>query len=267
MRIAVITDMEGVAGIQDFEDWTQPGGRYYERGKEFLTLETNAAIGGFCAAQPDLEITVIDGHGPGGVDPWLLDARAMLSRGWGVHHQFGLNENFDAVAWVGQHAKSGTLRAHLAHTGSCDVLERRLNGISMGEFGQCAAIAGFYGAAVLFGSGDRAFTQEARALTPWIRTAEVKHGVNLADGADLDASDYRRHTLGATHMHPTQARALIKAAAEDALRDFIANRADYPPLRLEPPFVCETWYRAQGSRMPYNETKRHDSDIVAMYSA
>jgi len=267
MKIAVITDMEGVAGVQGFEEWTEPGGRYYERGKEFLTLEANAAIEGFYAADPAAEIIVVDGHGPGGVDPWLLDARARLSRGWGVYHQFGLNDNFDAAAWVGQHAKSGALLAHLAHTGSCGVLEHKINGVSMGEFGECAAIAGFYGAAAVFGSGDRAFTQEARALVPWIHTVEVKRGVNLDDGAGCDTDAYRRHTLGAVHLHPARARELIRAAAERALRDFIAHRESFPPLKLAPPFVCETWYRASGILGPYKETRRHESDIVAMYGA
>jgi len=271
MKIAVITDMEGAAGVLNFEDWTQPAGRYYERGKEFLTLETNAAIEGFfaawgMAADAALEIVVIDGHGDGGIDPWLLDARAELSRGWGIYHQFGLDDHFDAVAWVGQHAKSGALPAHMAHTGSCGVLEHKINGISVGEFGECAAIAGFYGAAAIFGSGDRAFTQEAQALIPGIHTVSVKRGVNLTDGAHCDAQAYSRHTLGAVHLHPAKARQLIHGGAEQALLHFMANRENYPPLRLEPPFVCETWYRANAFMGPYKETRRHGSDIVAMYS-
>jgi len=268
MKIAIITDMEGVAGIQNFEDWTEPGGRYYERGKEFLTGEVNAAIEGFFSAfgavMPGaaLEITVIDGHGSGGIDPWQLDERALLSRGWGVPHQFGLNENFSAVAWVGQHAKSGALAAHMAHTGSCDVLDLKLNGVSMGEFGQCAAISGFYGASVIFGSGDRAFTCEAKSLVPWIHAVEVKHGVNLTGGNECDAAGYRRHTLGAVHVHPQKARERIREGAEKALRDFMANRKRFISLRLESPYICETWYR-DGRKV----TRRHDSDIVAMYSA
>jgi D-aminopeptidase len=132
----------------------------------------------------------------------------------------------------------------------------------MGEFGECAAIAGFYGAAAVFGSGDRAFTEEAGALTPWIHTAEVKRGVNLDDGARCDAGAYRRHTLGAVHLHPARARQLIREGARRALREFAARREQFLPLRLAPPFVCETWYRAK-----YKETRRHASDIVAMYGA
>ena len=265
MKIAVMTDMEGVAGVMNHDDWVLPEGRYYECGKEFLTKETNAAIDGFFAAGAT-EIVVIDGHGAGGIDPWLLDERASLSRGWGVYHEFGLNGNFDAVAWVGQHAKAGSLFAHIAHTGSQNVLENKINGISVGEFGECAAIGGFYGAAAIFGSGDKAFAKEAKALIPHIRTAEVKYGVNTDGGENLDTIAYSRNFLGAVHMHPKRAREKIRESAESALRDFAADRAKYPPLRLRPPYVLETWFRADGDSPPYKITRRHDFDIVAMYS-
>ena len=266
MKIAIMTDMEGVAGVINFCDWVFPEGRYYELGKELLTEETNAAIEGFFEAGAD-EIVVIDGHGPGGINPVLLDERAEYSRGWGVFHQFGLNDNFDAIAWVGQHAKAGTKLAHMPHTGSTDVLEYKLNGISMGEFGKCAAIAGFYGTPVIFGSGDRAFTEEARALIPQVHTVEVKHGVTLDDGADCSDKEYENHNLGAVHLHPKRARALIREGARSALADFIAHRENYKPFCPAPPYVSETWLRKEADRPAMYIVQRHDSDIVAMYSA
>ena len=266
MKIGIMTDMEGVAGVMNRDDWTLPDGVYYERGKQFLTEETNAAIGGFFAAGAS-EIVVIDGHGAGGVDPWLLDERATLSRGWGTYHQFGLDDGFDALAWVGQHAKSGSLFAHIAHTGSHDVLENKINGVSMGEFGECAAIGGFYGTPAIFGSGDRAFAEEAKALVPHIHTVSVKRGVNQTGGDECDAEAYGGYTLGALHMHPKCARALIFAAAKEALESFAGDRTKYPPLRIEPPYVLETWFRANKNGPAQKITRRHHSDIVAMYAS
>jgi len=267
MKIAIMTDMEGVAGIMNHDDWVIPEGRYYECGKALLTEEANAAIDGFFAAGAD-EIVVIDGHGAGGVDPQLLDDRALLSRGWGVYHQFGLNENFDALAWVGQHAKSGALLAHMAHSGSFHVLEDKINGISMGEFGVCAAIGGFYGASAIFGSGDEAFAKEAKALIPQIHAAAVKRGVNMTEGANLNAAEYGRHTLGAVHMHPKRARAAIRKEAEKALRSFFANPENYQPLRLSPPYIFQQWFRAEKTGgAAARKVFRHESDIVAMFSS
>ena len=62
-----------------------------------------------------------------------------------MNYQFGLNDGFDAVIWVGQHAKAGSIGSHLTHTGCFYVLEQRVNGISMGEYGLNAIVAGFYG--------------------------------------------------------------------------------------------------------------------------
>jgi len=266
MKIAIMTDMEGVAGVMDFENWAMSHGRYYDKAKELLTMEINAAVDGFCAAGAT-EITVIDGHGAGGIDPWLLDERAMFSRGWGRPQSFGFGDDFDAISWVGQHAKSGSLHAHLAHTGSHHVLEQKINGVSVGEYGRNAMIAGFYGTPAIFGSGDTAFAKEALELTPWVHTVAVKSGVTLTKGDECTAEEYLRHNLGATHMHPKRARALIREGAEYALRDFIGNREKYLPLKAEPPFVMEIWIRASANEKAHKRTYRHDSDIVGMCEA
>ena len=127
MRIALMTDLEGVAGVRNFDDWCNPDSRYYETGRRFLTEEVNAAIRGFFDAGAD-EIVVVDGHGAGAINIELLDERAELSRGWGVYHQFGLNDNFDALAFVGQHAKAGTVKSHLTHTGMPNTYDLQING-------------------------------------------------------------------------------------------------------------------------------------------
>ena len=116
MKIMIMTDMEGVAGVQNAEQWLTPECRYYETGRKLLTLEVNAAIEGFLAGGAT-EIVVADGHGAGAINIELLDSRAQLERGWatGWPGPSLLSGNFDAVAWVGQHAKAGTPHAHLAH--------------------------------------------------------------------------------------------------------------------------------------------------------
>lgn len=38
MKIYIMTDLEGVAGVLDFENWCEPSSRYYEAAKELLTL-------------------------------------------------------------------------------------------------------------------------------------------------------------------------------------------------------------------------------------
>ena len=100
MKVFIMTDMEGVAGMINFDDWVDPKGRYYEAGKRLLTLEINAAVEGFFDAGAT-EILVCDGHGWGGINHELLDSRVLFQRGWNVVYPFDLTASYDVIAWIG----------------------------------------------------------------------------------------------------------------------------------------------------------------------
>lgn len=68
MKIYIMTDMEGVCGVLNHDDWVMPSGRYYEEGKKLLTLEVNAAVEGFLS-EGATQVLVVDGHGAGGLIP------------------------------------------------------------------------------------------------------------------------------------------------------------------------------------------------------
>jgi len=174
MKVFLMTDLEGVAGVLNFQEWTGPGKPYYPVARELLTLEVNAAVAGLFEGGAN-HILVCDAHGPGAIDVKLLDPRVELQRGWPEEMwPLGLDNSFDAVTWVGQHAKAGTPFAHLCHTQSLEYLDESVNGISIGEFGELAMCASELGVRAIFGSGDEAFTKEAQALVPGIETASVK---------------------------------------------------------------------------------------------
>jgi len=71
VKVYVMTDLEGVAGIINFDDYGTPKGRYYETARELTTNETNAAIEGLIEDGAK-EILVVDGHGHGAINPSLL---------------------------------------------------------------------------------------------------------------------------------------------------------------------------------------------------
>ena len=75
MRIYIMTDQEGVAGVIDSDDYCAPDRRYYETARELLTLEVNAAIEGAIEAGAT-EFLVVDGHGHGSINPQLLHSAA-----------------------------------------------------------------------------------------------------------------------------------------------------------------------------------------------
>jgi len=155
MKIYIVTDMEGCAGILNHDDWVVPSGRWYETGLKILTEETNAAIEGFFEGGAS-EILVLDGHGAGGINPLFLDERARLLRGpMAPGTYFNLDKSYDALAFVGQHAKAGTPYSHITHTGWFGVIDDSINGISIGEFGLIALCGMELGIPTIFAAGER----------------------------------------------------------------------------------------------------------------
>ncbi len=261
MRIYIMTDLEGVAGVLNFDEWCHPGARYYDVAKELLTQEVNAAIDGFLAAGAS-EIVVADGHGCGAIDPLLLDPRAELMRGWPTDWPLLLDSSYDAVAFVGQHAKAGTEYAHLAHTQSWHYLDLAINGVSIGEFGQFALCAGELGIPVIFASGDRALSAEAQQLIPGIEVVAVKRGTTPGRGDELEAEAYSRRNTGAIHLHPERARALIREGAERAVRRAAVER--FGVLKLTPPYEQVIRFRAWGGQPRTIARTTHPTSVIAV---
>jgi hypothetical protein len=81
MRIYLMTDLEGGAGVQNALDWTRPVQYWYDLARQLLTAEVNAAVAGsFDGAD---EVLVADGHGPSAVNAPGLDPNpaGVSSRG------------------------------------------------------------------------------------------------------------------------------------------------------------------------------------------
>ena len=86
-----------------------------------------------------------------------------------------LNDSFDAVGIIGQHAKFGTPNAFLAHTQSSKARrEMWANGLEIGEIGQFAILAGHHRVPLIFLTGDLAARagkfMRSWAKTPWRRS-------------------------------------------------------------------------------------------------
>jgi D-amino peptidase len=263
MRIYVMTDMEGVCGVMDHDNWVAPSGRYYDAGRKLLTLEVNAAVDAFFSEGAS-EVVVIDGHGYGGINQDLIDRRVYLAAGFTDPFPCGLDSSFDAMAWVGQHAKAGTEYAHISHTGWFNVLDYKINGISVGEFGQYAMLGTYMGVKPIFATGDKAFTIEAEELVKGIETVSIKKGLTPGSGNEYDCTGYRSRNLAAIHMHPEKARELIYEGAVKAMKRFRENKASFSDINLTPPYIREVWYRPDG-KIPAGVTRTEDAaDLLGL---
>jgi len=262
MKVYVMTDMEGVAGVMSFHEWTSHGTPYYDMAKEFLTLEVNAAVDGLMAGGAT-DIHVVDAHGPGGINVKLLDPRATVSRGWSDPvWPLLLDTSYDYVVWVGQHPKAGTEYGHLCHTQGINYLDESINGVSIGEFGELAMCASELGVRAIFASGDYAFTKEAQALVPGIETVAVKWGVKPGTGDDMTEEQYGRFTGSARHMHPTKSRSLIREGALRAIQR--AQRESFGIIPLTPPFTRVVKLRPSKERPKATmAVMKHPTSLIA----
>ena len=266
MKIMLVTDVEGVAGVLNFEEYCSPGKPYYEKAKRLLTEETNAVIAGMFDGGVD-EILVVDGHGPGAIDPELLDSRVELLRGapspepW----PFTLDSSFDGIGWVGQHAKSRTPYSHLTHTGNFSVWEITANGIAVGEFGEFAMCAGELGVPVIFAGGEDAFAREAEELAPGVVAVGVKRGCNSEEGLDDAPADvYKKSKLAAIHLSPEKARRKLYAGAVEAAGRLKRDPKSFTVVKLDPPYEIKSIFR-KCEAFPEGATlyKRHATSFIA----
>ena len=187
LKIFISVDMEGIGGIGTSE-MTRHGGKDYNVGRQLMTDEVNAVVKAIFNNGPS-EILVNDSHGDmQNLIHQQLDPRVVYIQGnkkpFGMVQ--GLDDSFDAAIFLGYHARAGTPRGFLAHTGSGSVKGLWLNGIEVGEGGLNAFFAGELNVPVILAAGDDVFTTQFGELvncelvaTKTAETAQVarlKHG-------------------------------------------------------------------------------------------
>lgn len=247
MNILIITDIEGSNHIMDFDGYCHPTGRYYDKGCQLLTEELNAVIQGFFEADPSVSILVWDGHGEGAVDVGSLDERVSLQAGAPNWPDFG--GNFDCLAFVGQHAKAGAVNGHLAHTQTGDAIDFRINGVSLGEFGQQLYAMTERNCCTIFASGDLALTREAKELLPEIYTVAVKEGIFGTLPENVTTDQLLKAERPAIHYPRNEVLAALKKTAFEALCAYKKTPEKFVFTLPEGPYVAQGEYRRIGSRL------------------
>lgn len=224
LKVFISVDMEGIGGVIHWEDVSR-NGKDYSLFRRLMTDETNAAVEGALEAGAT-EILVRDSHGSArNILPDRLHPEAILLRDWSgglLSMMEGIDETYDAVIFVGYHAREGTPDAVLKHTmtGKIDVF---INGKNMPEAGINGAIAGYFNVPVVMAAGDLAFVKQAQELFPGVECAAVKEGIGKA----------------AKMLHPTKAQEMIKRKTKKAL----TNLKKFKPFKLTTPITMEIRYK------------------------
>src|SRR5215467_7415843 len=103
-RILIVTDMEGVGGVNNPDEQLLPGQRRYDESRHLLAGELNAAIEGAIGAGAT-EVVVWDGHdGSRSLSIEDIDRRARLIQGKPTPANYYLSDRaYDGIFFVGQH--------------------------------------------------------------------------------------------------------------------------------------------------------------------
>ena len=172
-------DMEGVTGVVSYEQ-AEPGKPEYAAARNMFMAELASLVEGLHEGGAD-GIVIYDEHYYGrNIDLAVLPAYAKAICGkppFRPDWAGGLDETYTALILHGLHAKAGTSGALLPHSYEHDIRDIRLNGMSVGEIGMEAAIAGDFGVPVHLVTGDAHGIAEARELLAGIEGVIVKEGV------------------------------------------------------------------------------------------
>jgi D-amino peptidase len=235
VKVYVSVDLEGVAGIVDWDQCVAGGGDY-PLGRELLLGEVNAAIEGALAAGAT-GILVNDGHSVmRNLPPERLAGRAsyLSGRHKPLYMMEGLDASYGAVLFVGYHAAMPTPGV-LSHTyNPRAITDVRLNGTMVAESGLNALVAQHHAVPVAVVTGDQYVGPEAEPFCPGIVAVAVKESLGR---------------FAARSLHPSSARDLIRDGVTAALRALPPAPALGLPATVEVDFTSPdmaeqaTWIR------------------------
>ncbi|MDO9681047.1 MAG: M55 family metallopeptidase [Bacteroidales bacterium] len=244
LKVMIQTDFEGVTGVVNFDE-IYPGHIHFDRNCDVLTREINAAVEGAFAAGAS-EVIVRDGHaGNINVNPVLLDKRAKLTRGRlpGTPHTMvlGIDSTFDALLFIGAHARAGVENGTLSHTMSLKVLDFSINDKPLFEAAYNALYAGQFGVPAVFLAGDDAACREAIENFGDIETVTTKYSFGRTC---------------ATSKSPEIVYAEIRTGVERSLKNL--NKAKV--FTMEKPYRMEV--KVKGEVPGSIETHSYTSDTL-----
>lgn len=232
MKVYVVCDLEGVAGVVDFKKQCMEEGAYYRQAIRMAIHELNAVVEGALEGGAE-EVYAWPGHGafPGGLDVEDLHPECSLVMHAGDAGPAGYDEGFDAMFLHGLHGMAGS-EGVLAHSFMPYIENIWLNDLRIGEIAMNMAVFGVRGVPTVFVSGDQAAVDEARALVPGIEGVAVKWA--LEEKEKLGALSVRK----AVSMSPAKAQETVR----DAARRAMSKVGSLEPFRLDPPYTMRVEY-------------------------
>ncbi|MFC1852948.1 M55 family metallopeptidase [candidate division CSSED10-310 bacterium] len=221
LKIYISADIEGITGVVAWDE-TEEGKPDFNYFRKVMAQEVNAGIEA-AFDKGAQEVVVRDAHGHArNILPSELHRKAKLIRSWSngpLGMMEGIDRDYNAVMFIGYHAKAGTPNSPLKHTYSGQIFDLCVNDVSLPEAGWNALIAGYYKIPLIFASGDKALCTQVKSLIDTVITVPVKEGIGKA----------------CLTLHPEEAQALIKKGVSEAVDKFDQMK----PFTLTAPYLLK----------------------------
>lgn len=264
MKIWMSFDMEGVAGIVDWDQCRPTGGARYEIGCQLMLDEVNAAIEGALAGGAT-EVVLNDSHGTmANLDPRRIAGGASYISGRHKPRYMmqGLDDSFDAAFLVGYHGSISGRPSTLSHTYNPEVFSAaRVNGELVGESGINALVAAHYGVPIAFVSGDAVTWEETQPFAPDAVAVITKESITR---------------FSASNLHPDESCRLIRDGAQQAVRRVAGEGMRSPELERPATLDLEfqtgdmaevaTWARG-AERTGERSVRIQGDDLLGMFTS
>lgn len=183
MKIFISADIEGTAGIADWNETRRSTPEDYLEFRSLMTEEVIAACEGAREAGAE-EVLIKDAHDSGrNIILERLPAYTQIIRSWPGHPDsmmFGIGPDHHAAIYTGYHSKAGTEANPLAHTSNGRISRLILNGAVASELTMNALCAAEYGVPSVFLAGDAGICADAAAEIAGIRTVATLEGFGPA---------------------------------------------------------------------------------------
>lgn len=224
LKILIVSDIEGISGIDDVRQIQYGCKEFEEFGRIQVTEDVNAAVRGLRAAGAT-EVRVADSHGSGGpnknIIPERLEEGVKLFQRGAVYKRLkeAVDKSMDGAVFIGFHAMADTKDGFLRHTITLEP-RIRINGKFVGETAIDAYALAEYGIPVIMATGDQALVREASTFIPEIETVQVKTSQDCRTTKCFPLSETRR---------------LIETVAERAL----SRIDDFRPVQITKPIKID----------------------------
>lgn len=252
MKVYIMTDLEGICGVNGCSDGTGNKIVNVESSCRLLTEEVNAVVEGLVDGGAK-EIIVIDGHG--GSNSILIEnlhpkARLGIIGGGLAPVTYFLDSSFAACLQIGAHAMEGVATGFLNHTfDSHAVANMWLNDMPVGEIAIGSLCAAYFNVPTILVSGDKAACQEAVDFLGRIETVVTKAA----------SSRY-----AVVNRNPAEVCQELRKSSERAF----LNRDKYPVKKIAPPCRLKIQLMCPNQADEYEKrgAKRVDHQTVILQS-